>query len=396
MAVATRPQAPSASPAPGRRARRPSMDKLVVQTIAVAVAVLFAGLVGSIIILAYGESPLFVYSTLWQFSTSRPSDVARVLEQATPLIFSALAVSVAFKCGMFNIGVEGQYIVGMVTATAAAVWLDLPAIIHLPVVVLAATAGSMIWAFVPAVLKVKTGAHEVVTTIMMNGIAISLVAWALLNPLRTSDTGFVDLRSDRFPESAIMPPLAPALGLEGSGEGQIPASAHLTWLFPLALVACAAVWFLLYRTRLGYEARAVGASPGSAEAGGISIGATQLKMFLISGALAGFVGLNYLLGDAGFFGVNYETTLGFTGIAVAFLGRNHPVGIVLAALLFGVLFRGEDGVAIATDLPREITVILEGLLILSVVVAYEIARRVQLRRQAEVIREEEGESRAAA
>jgi simple sugar transport system permease protein len=374
------------------RARRPWVDKLVVQSVAVVAAVLFAGLVGSIIILAYGESPTFVYSTLWQFSTSRVSDVARVLEQATPLIFSALAVAVAFKAGMFNIGVEGQYIVGMMTGSMAAVWLDLPAIIHLPVVVLAAMAGSMVWAFIPAILKVKTGAHEVVTTIMMNGIAISLVAWALLNPLRTSDTGFVDLRSDRFPESALMPPLAPALGL----EEQIPSSANLTWLFPLALVACAVVWFLLYRTRLGYEARAVGTSPGSAEAGGISIGGVQLKVFLISGALAGFVGLNYLLGDAGFFGVNYETTLGFTGIAVAFLGRNHPLGIVLAAILFGILFRGEDGVAVATDLPREITVILEGLLILSVVVAYEIARRVQLRRQAEVIRQEEGESRAAA
>jgi len=392
MAVATRPEAPPVPPTPERRLRRPWVDAMLVQTVAVVAAVAFTGLVGSAIILAYGESPLFVYSTLWQFSTSRASDVARVLEQATPLIFSALAVAVAFKAGMFNIGVEGQYIVGMMTATMAAVWLDLPAAVHLPLVVLAAMAGSMIWAFVPAILKVKTGAHEVVTTIMMNGIAISLVAWALLNPLRTGDTGLVDLRSDRFPESAIIPPLAPALGL----EDQIPGSAHLTWLFPLALLACAAVWFLLFRTRLGYEARAVGSSPGSGEAGGISIGAIQLKVFLISGALAGFVGLNYLLGDAGFLGVNYETTLGFTGIAVAFLGRNHPVGIVLSALLFGILFRGEDGVAVATDLPREITVILEGLLILSVVVAYEIARRVRLRRQAEIIRREEGEARAAA
>jgi general nucleoside transport system permease protein len=392
MAVATR-EAPSAPPAGIRRDRRPWVDSLVVQTIALVAAFLFTGLVGAVIILLYGESPLFVYSTIWQFSTARVSDFARVLEAATPLIFSGLAVAVAFKCGLFNIGVEGQYIVGMMTASMAAVWLDLPAPIHLPLVVLAAVAGSMVWAFVPAILKVRTGAHEVVTTIMMNGIAISLVAWALLNPLRTSDTGFVDLRSDRFPETAIMPPLAPSLGL----EEQIPASAHLTWLFPLALLACVGVWFLLYRTRLGYEARAVGISPGSAEAGGISIGATQLTMFLISGALAGFVGLNYLLGDAGFFGVNYETTLGFSGIAVAFLGRNHPAGIVLAALLFGVLFRGEDGVAIATDLPREITVILEGLLIMSVVVAYQIARRVILRRQAEVIREEEeGGARATA
>jgi general nucleoside transport system permease protein len=359
MAVATR-EAPSAPPAGAPRERRPWVDSLVIKTLAVVAAFLFTGLVGAVIILLYGESPLYVYSTIWQFSTSRVSDFARVLEQATPLIFSGLAVAVAFKCGLFNIGVEGQYIVGMMTATMAAVWVDLPAPIHLPLVVLASVAGSMVWAFVPAILKVRTGAHEVVTTIMMNGIAISLVAWALLNPLRTSDTGFVDLRSDRFPESAIMPPLAPALGL----EEQIPPSAHLTWLFPLALLACVGVWFLLYRTRLGYEARAVGASPGSAEAGGVSIGATQL---------------------------------GFTGIAVAFLGRNNPFGIVLAALLFGILFRGEDGVAIATDLPREITVILEGLLILSVVVAYQIARRVLLRRQAEVLRaEEEGGARAAA
>jgi ABC-type uncharacterized transport system permease subunit len=391
MAVAAR-EAPPAPPAEPPRAPRPWVDALVVRILAVVAAFVFTGLVGAVIILAYGESPLFVYSTIWQFSTARLSDIARVLEQATPLIFSALAVAVAFKCGLFNIGVEGQYYVGMMTATMAAVWIDVPAPIQLPLVVLAAVAGSMAWAFVPAILKVRTGAHEVVTTIMMNGIAISLVAWALLNPLRTSDTGLVDLRSDRFPESALMPPLAPALGL----EEQIPTSAHLTWLFPLALLACVAVWFLLYRTRLGYEARAVGASPGSAEAGGISIGATQLKMFLISGALAGFVGLNFLLGDAGYFGVNYETTLGFTGIAVAFLGRNNPFGIVLAALLFGILFRGEDGVAIATDLPREITVILEGLLILSVVVAYEIAQRVLLRREAEAREVEGGEVPAPA
>ena len=390
MAVETRP-APPARPATART-REPWLDALIVQALAVGAAFLFTALVGGIIILLYGESPFFVYSTLWQFSTSRLSDFARVLEQATPLIFAALAVAVAFKAGLFNIGVEGQYIVGMMTATMAAVWLELPAPIHLPLVVLAAMIGSMAWAFIPAILKVKTGAHEVVTTIMMNGIAISLVAWALLNPLRTSQGGFVDLRSDRFPESAIMPPLAPSLGL----EGQIPSSAHLTWLFPLAILAAVGTWFLLNRMRLGYEARAVGTAPGSAEAGGISIGATQLKVFLISGALAGFVGLNYLLGDAGFFGINYETTLGFTGIAVAFLGRNHPAGIVLAALLFGVLFRGEDGVAVATDLPREITVILEGLLILSVVVAYEIARRIRLRREAEVRREVEGDQSASA
>jgi len=156
------------------------------------------------------------------------------------------------------------------------------------------------------------------------------------------------------------------------------------------------VWFLMYRTRLGYEVRAVGSSPGSAEAGGVSTGAVQIKIFLISGALAGFVGLNHILADAGFLGVNYERDLGFTGIAVAFLGRNHPVGVPLAAILLGLLFRGEDGIAITTDLPREIVIILEGLLILSVVVAYELVRRWLVRRRQRTVRAEEGADSAAA
>ena len=374
------------------RTRPPWVDAAVGQGLALLGAFLFAGVVGAIIILLYGERPLFVYRVIWEFSTARASDFAKVLELATPLIFSGLAVAVAFKAGMFNIGVEGQYIVGMATATVAATYFELPAVIHLPLVILFAMAGSMVWAGIPAVLKVKTGAHEVVTTIMMNGIAVSLVAWALLNPLRTTATGLVDLRSDRFPDSARMPFLAPTFGL----EDQIPSSVNLTWLFPLALLACFGVWFLLYRTRLGYEVRAVGASPGSAEAGGISTGAVQIKIFLISGALAGFVGLNHILADAGFLGVNYERDLGFTGIAVAFLGRNHPVGVPLAAIMLGLLFRGEDGIAITTDLPREIVIILEGLLILSVVVAYELVRRWLVRRRQRTVRAEEGADSAAA
>jgi general nucleoside transport system permease protein len=374
------------------RARPQWVDTLTTQLLALVGAFLFAAVTGGIIIALYGENPLFVYSTVWQFSTARTQDFAKVLENATPLIFSGLAVAVAFKAGLFNIGVEGQYLVGMVAATAAAVFLDfLPGPLHLLAVVLAAMAGSTVWAAVPAVLKVKTGAHEVVTTIMMNGIAVSFLAWALNNPLRTTETGFLDLRSDRFEESALVPRLADSLGLE-----QIPSSVYLSWLFPLALLACVLVWFLLHRTRLGYEVRAVGLSPGTAEAGGISIGATQIKVFLISGALAGFVGLNHLLVDAGFLGINYETLLGFTGIAVAFLGRNHPAGIVLAAILFGILSRGEDGLAVSTELPREIVIILQGLLILSVVIAYEITRRILLRRRQRLVRSEEGADSAAA
>ena len=356
------------------------------QVLALATAFVFAGLAGSLIILAYHESPLHVYEIVWQFSTSRPSDFARVLVNATPLIFSGLALAVAFKAGLFNIGVEGQYIVGMMTATAVAITLrPLPAPLLLPLVVLGAVIGSTFWAAVPAVLKVKTGAHEVVTTIMMNGIATSLVAWALLHPLKTKEVGLIDLRSAIFTQRALVPRLAPALGL----RQKISTDIALTWLFPVALVACVAVWFLLYRTRLGYEVRATGSSAGSAEAGGVSIGAVQIKIFLISGALAGFVGLNDLLGDRGYLGNNYTIGLGFAGIAVAFLGRNSPFGIALAAILIGILERGQDGLAVSTNLPIEILIILQGILILSVVVAYELVRRRLNQRLQQVVRAEE-------
>lgn len=359
------------------RARPAWVDSLLTQVVAVGLAVVFAGAVGGVVILAFRESPAFTYQTIWRFGTNRPQDFARVLENATPLIFSGLAVAIAFKAGLFNIGVEGQYIVGMATAAAAALGLDfLPAPILLPVVVFAAMAGGVAWAAVPIVLKVKTGAHEVVTTIMMNGIAGSLVAWLLLHPLRASARGLVDLQTDPFSPKALVPSLAQTFDLQET----IPPLVHLTWLFPVALFAAIAVWFLLKRTRLGYDIRAVGSSPSSAEAGGVDIGRIQITVFLISGALAGLVGLNHLLGDRGFLGANYQTSLGFDGIAVAFLGRTSPVGVVAAAILVGMLERGQDGVALLTDLPQEIIVILQGVLILSIVVAYEIVNRAAARR----------------
>jgi general nucleoside transport system permease protein len=246
-------------------------------------------------------------------------------------------------------------------------------------VLLFAMLGGIAYALVPAVLKVKTGAHEVVTTIMMNGAAVGLVAWALHNPLRYNAPGeTIDVQTAPFPEDALIPDLG---GLFGFGRAP-----HLSWLFPLGIVVSVAVWFLLRRMRLGYEARAVGASPGSAQAGGISIGGTQIKVFVISGALAGLIGMQQILADKGLFALSYEALLGFTGIAVAFLARNNPIGIIFSAILWGILTRGEVGLQIATEMPREFIIILQGILILSVVITYEVARRRlrarQLRREA--------------
>lgn len=353
------------------RQRPEWIEALGGQLLALLLSLVIALSLGSILILAYGESPATVYSSIFRFSLGSKDGFGYVLAIATPLIFSALAVAVCFKGGMFNIGVEGQYLVAMTAAAWAAVSIDfLPGPIHLVVILLAAMLGGMIWAFIPAILKVKTGAHEVVTTIMLNGIAISLLAWALNFPLKFSDAPIgqnVDLRTDEFPKDALVGDMGRIFG--------ITPGAHLSWLFLLGVVAAIIVWFLIRRTRLGYEARAVGSAPGSARAGGISIGRTQIRLFLISGALAGLVGMQQILADRGYLGTNYVAALGFTGIAVAFLGQNNPIGIIFAAILWGVLSRGEVALQIESEVPREFVIILQGILILSVVITYQVAKR---------------------
>jgi simple sugar transport system permease protein len=362
----------------GRSASRPEwVENVSGQLLALITALGIAVLLGAVIIVAYGENPFTVYGAILNGSFGDRNGFGYVLANAGPLIFSALAVSVCFKGGMFNIGVEGQFIVGMASASFAALtFTSLPAPLLVPIVLAFGMGGGMAWAAVPAVLKVKTGAHEVVTTIMMNGIAASFVAWVIRGPLRYADTGSgfnVNLRTDPFPDAAMIPDLGHLFGIRPS--------ARLSWVLPLALVVAGMIWFLLKRMRLGFEARAVGASPGSAQAGGISIGAVQIKLFLVSGALAGLVGIQQLFADQGYLPAGYEAGIGFTGIAVAFLGQNNPVGIIFAAVLWGVLARGETSLQIETDVPREFIIILQGLLIMSVVVTYQVAKRRLFARQ---------------
>ena len=353
------------------RGRPPWVENLAGQLGALLLSLAIAIAIGSVLILLYRESPLTVYGAILSYSVGSLDGFGYVLTIATPLIFSALAVAICFKGGMFNIGVEGQYLVAMVTASWAALELTfLPAPLQVVAVLLAAMLGGMLWAGVPAVLKITTGAHEVVTTIMMNGIAVGLLAWALNFPLRFSQAPAgqnVDLRTDEFPETALIGDIGKVFG--------ITPGAHLSWLLILAVVVAVVVWFLIGRMRLGYEARAVGASPGSARAGGISIAATQLRLFLISGAIAGLVGMQQILADRGYLGTNYIAQLGFIGIGVAFLAQNNAIGIVFAAILWATLSRGEVALQIETEVPREFIIILQGILILSVVITYQLAKR---------------------
>jgi ABC-type uncharacterized transport system permease subunit len=373
--------APGATmPLLGRRSAPRWLEGLGGQALALIAALAIATLVGSLIVLGYGQSPSDVFGAILRFAFGSTEGFGYVLTNATPLIFSALAVAVCFKGGMFNIGVEGQYSVAMVTGTWAGLTFDfMPGPLLMWTVVVFAMLGGMAWAAIPALLKVKTGAHEVVTTIMLNGVAVGLAAWAVNGPLRFTQVenagpGFdINARTDPFGTGAVIPDLGHLFGIKGS--------VHLSWLFPGAVLAAVVVWFVLQRMRLGYEARAIGPSPGAARAGGISIGGVQVKLFLLSGALAGLVGLQQLLAEKGYLPLGYETALGFTGIAVAFLGQNNPIGIVFAAILWGALARGETAVQIETEVPREFIIILQGVFIMSVVITYQVARRRLLARE---------------
>lgn len=361
-----------ATPTPpgARSVRRDALERIGLQFVALFGSLMFALAVGSILIIGYGENPVDIYLSIVRAALGDRDGIGYVLATATPLIFSGLAIAVCFKGGLFNIGVEGQYLIGMVTAAVTALTLgSLPGVLLVPAILVGGALGGMAWAAIPAILKVKTGAHEVVTTIMLNGIAVSLIAWAINFPLKyEAPPGLnVDLRSDPFPEQGLVGDLG---GLFGITSG-----AKLSWLFPLGVVTAIVIAFVLRRTRLGYDARAVGSSPGSARAGGVSIGATQIKLFLLSGALAGLTGMQLLLADKGYLPQNYVAQLGFTGIAVAFLGQNSPIAIVFAAILWGVLSRGEVVLQIESAIPREFIIILQGILILSVIITYLIARR---------------------
>ena len=234
----------SAVEAPTRPRLRPeTVERATGQFVALGVSLAIAMALGSILIVLYGENPLAIYREIFAAAFGSATGIGYVLAIATPLIFSALAVSVCFKAGIFNIGVEGQYLVAMVAAATAELSLgSLPGPILVPVVLLAAMAGGMVWAAIPAILKVKTGTHEVVTTIMLNGVAVSLVAWSINFPLRyVAPPGQnVDLRSRPFPAQGLV-------GTIGDAFGVTP-GAHLSWLLFLAIAAAVVIWWVLKRS----------------------------------------------------------------------------------------------------------------------------------------------------
>ncbi|MEJ6000439.1 ABC transporter permease [Paucibacter soli] len=322
---------------------------------------LVALLVAGGVVLLIGESPLQALSILLNGALGNARGLGYTLYYATTFIFTGLAVAVAFHGGLFNIGGEGQATFGGLGVALLALWLghSLPAWLMLPLVVLAAALFGMLWAAVPAWLQAWRGSHIVITTIMFNFLAASLNVYLLVNWLRPA--GSMSVESANFADSARMPALhqlAEKLGVE------LPSS-PLNLSLVLALLACCFVSWFLWKSRAGYALRAVGSAPQAAHYAGMNPRLQVLIAMGISGALAGLVGVNEISGVQGKLTLDFVAGAGFTGIAVSLMGRNHPLGIILASLLFGVLYQG--GVEVSFELPRfsrEMVVTVQGLIVL--------------------------------
>lgn len=322
-------------------------------------AVAAAFLVGAVLVLAVGDSPVSTYSLLVGSALTWPDGIGYTLFYATPLIFTGLAVAVAFRCGLLNIGAEGQlYIASFVTAWVGITCAGLSAWLLVPLCFLAALVAGGFWGAVPGVLKARFGAHEVITTIMMNFIAIALASY--FTQYHYKPPGDALLETVPIGENAHIARL-------GSFIPGFPERIPLNLAFPLALLACLLVYLFLWRTRWGYEIRATGANPAAARYGGIATGKQVVLAMALSGALAGMVGINEVLGYRYRYYDSFSSGYGFTGIAVALLGRNHPVGVILASLLFGALLRGGLFVDIFTEhVSKDLVLVLQGIIILFV------------------------------
>jgi len=342
-------------------------------------ALLISAVLGGLVMLAIGKNPLQVYAVMIQYNLGQLDSIGSIFYRATPLIFSGLAVAIGFKAGLFNIGVEGQYYLGAFLASWAGVYIKgLPVYVHLPLVILFGMAGGVIWAWLPIYLKVKRGAHEVITTIMMNSIASAVMLYLIHDVFMDQNQGALGVPRVRMPPvqpTARMPTMLGFLHMLGI---DMPKYVALNWFLALAIVTAVAVYYILWRTPFGYEVRAVGQNPQAAEAAGINTRKIQYQAFLLSGALAGLVGLSDLLTFFGYLDIDFPKGYGFSGIAVALLANNNPFGIILSSLLFGFLERGGLGIQALAGVPREVTTILEGVVILTVVtVTAIIGRRVR-------------------
>lgn len=326
------------------------------------VSVLLAFGIGSIIIWAVGYDPILAWASLLKGAFGDARRLGDTMLRATPLIFTGLSVAYGFRAGLFNIGAEGQLFLGGLSAA----WLGLalaglPRAIGIPIMLVAGALIGAAWAFVPALLKARVGAHEVITTMMFTYIGRYLVSYLVTGPLKAE--GQIPQTVRMAPESMI-PKFSETFGIDFG-------RAH--WGFVIGVLVCLLMWWILKYTTTGYEARAVGFNQWAAETGGVSVSATIVKSLCISGALAGLAGVIEVIGVHGRLFDQFSSGFGFTGIAVALLARNNPLGVIVAALLFGALSAGAGTMQLEAEVPQKVIFVMQALVIF-LVAADQIAK----------------------
>ncbi len=327
------------------------------------VALAVASVAGDLLILMYGQAPGAVWRLLFDGTWGNAYGFGQVLYKATTLTCTGLAVAMSLRAGLFNIGAEGQLAAGGFGAAVVGLWLPVgtPTIIAVPLCVMAACLAGGAVGTVPGVLRAKFGAHEVIVTIMSNFIVLALLNYIVSAKLHVPET----LHTPAMHAGAVPRLSGVIAGFHGSAAN---------WTIVIVVAACAAAWWYLFRTRAGYELRAVGLQPDAAEYAGVRVGSTWRNALMLSGALAGLGGVNFVLGYKNYYEDGFAGGSGFLGIAVALVGRNHPLGVLLAALFFATLSQG--GLAINAMVPKQIVEVLQGIVIIAVATSVPEVRRV--------------------
>ncbi|MBP2704752.1 ABC transporter permease [Microbispora sp. RL4-1S] len=328
------------------------------------IAILFAVLITSAVLLVAGNDPVEAFRTLADYG-SQPPTMALILNTSVGYYISALAVAVGFRMNLFNIGVDGQYRLAAVVAAGLGGAAVLPGVLNIVLTIVCAVVVGALWAAIAGVLKVTRGVSEVISTIMLNAIATGVGSWLVSNYFGVLNGN--DLATRPIPDDAHVPGIPLVAGAPQPVNGFIV----------LAVILGAAYYVLLNRTRFGFDLRATGQSETAAVASGVNVRRMVVATMVISGAVAGLSGMPELLGASFKYSNNFPTGLGFTGIAIALLGRNNPVGMAVGALLWAFLDTSSDALQLL-NISKEIVQIMQGVIVLSVIVAYELVHRYRI------------------
>jgi simple sugar transport system permease protein len=313
-------------------------------------AIIIALIVGAVVLLISGANPLEAYAQLFKGAFGSVKNFQRVLEKATPLIFSGLAVALGFKAGLFNIGAQGQLLLGAIVAGFVGFSIKgLPAFIHIPLALLAGTVAGALFGAIPGLLRAFSGAHEVITTIMLNYIAINITDYFSDGPWKDTSPGNIVSRLPAIEASAKIPSIGP-----------VPVG------FIVAILIALLIWFVINRTTFGFEITSVGLNPHASKYAGIRTKLLIVSAFIVSGALAGMGGAIETMGVVGRFQPGFNTGIGFDGITVALLARNNPIAVIASSLLLGALKGGANTMQFYANVPNEIIDIIQGTMLLLV------------------------------